>query len=82
MKADAACRSCGAAIRWVQTINGRRMPMDVEPAADGNVWLTGIKNGTPQVLVALTADAVPANVPVRYHSHFVTCPQADEWRRP
>jgi hypothetical protein len=30
------CRSCGAAIRWATTVNGKRMPVDDEPVPDGN----------------------------------------------
>jgi len=82
MKADAECRSCRAPVRWVVTAaNGKRMPIDPTPVPDGNVWIDGMQDGVPRVLVALSADSVPANVPLRYVSHFVTCPQRDEWRK-
>ena len=34
---DTACRSCGEPIRWVETRQGKRMPLDVEESSDGNV---------------------------------------------
>ena len=79
---SAHCRSCGAPVRWVITeANDRRMPIDPEPVEDGNVWVIEIRQGTPIVGVALTGDAVPASVPLRYVSHFVTCPDRDTWRK-
>lgn len=81
MIADSHCRSCKAPIRWTLTVNGKRMPIDPDPAPDGNVWVTGITEGIPTIEVALTGDAVPASVPIRYHSHFVTCPDRDSWRK-
>jgi len=81
MKANATCRSCRMPIRWVMTANGKRMPLDPSPDPEGNVWIVGMEEGVPSVEVALTADAVPANVPFRYVSHFVTCPDRDSWRK-
>jgi hypothetical protein len=82
MRADAQCRSCKAPVRWVITAaNGKRMPLDPEPVQDGNVWIEGMQDGVPLVQVALSGDGVPRNVPIRYVSHFVTCPQREEWRR-
>jgi hypothetical protein len=34
------CRPCGASIVWATTVNGKAMPVDVEPAENGNVRLT------------------------------------------
>jgi hypothetical protein len=30
------CESCGARIRWTVTAAGKRLPVDADPAADGN----------------------------------------------
>lgn len=72
----AVCRSCGAPVMWFYTANGKRMPLDPEP--DGLGSLT-IHNG-----LAVQADSLPFEVgpEVRYRSHFVTCPHADQHRRP
>jgi hypothetical protein len=72
------CRSCGAPIRWAQTELGRRMPLDAEP-------YDGPEPAGLFVLRAGVAVAVPPAVfddEPRYRSHFATCPDRDDWRRP
>ena len=82
MKPNGNCRTCGHPIVWVITdANGRRMPLDPEPVADGNVWVDRIEGGSRVVMVALHADAVPRSIALRYQSHFVSCKDANEWRR-
>lgn len=72
------CRSCGAPITWALTESGKRMPIDVEPAADGNLmFLTSVLGvQTPQVMQA--RDALGG---ARYKSHFATCPNAHVHRK-
>lgn len=82
MKPNTQCRSCGAPVRWaVTTANRKRMPLDPEPVPDGNVWVDHMEMGTPVVNVVLSHDEVPRSVPLTYQSHFVSCPQRDEWRK-
>ena len=82
MRASSNCRSCGAPIRWCVTdANRKRMPVDPDPVEDGNVWVMRVEQGTPIIGVALHGSAVPASEALRYVSHFVTCPDRDEWRR-
>lgn len=82
MQADGACRSCKAPVRWVLVAgSNRRMPLDPTPSPNGNVWVTEWLAHTPVVSVVANPDAVPSNVPTRYTSHFVTCPDAKEWRK-
>jgi len=69
-----ACRSCGADILWVVTVNGKAMPLDPDPVEDGNVTVEG---GIATVLGPLEA----VSEPVLYVTHFQGCPDADEWRR-
>src|SRR5947209_3895048 len=33
------CSSCKAPVLWVRLPSGKRLPLDPEPRADGNVWL-------------------------------------------
>ena len=86
-----ACRSCDAPILWVVTQAGRSMPLDPDPVEGGNVEMTGrygeTRQGTVVPLVVVHAggeqlalDGVPTAP--RYVSHFATCPNADEHRRP
>jgi hypothetical protein len=71
------CRSCTAPIVWATTGGGKRMPVDAEPVADGNVELSPV-NGNP---VATVLDA-PSLIPgALRRSHFVTCPDAGAWRQ-
>lgn len=91
------CLSCGRPILWaVVEASGRRMPVDVEPVAGGNVFLSRIvdeigesRDGVVHVRVArdvLLATIIPAGEDVadrdRYVSHFATCPYAAQHRRP
>ena len=75
------CRSCGQAIRWVQTEKGRPMPLDFMPTPDGNVTIETNESGRgPVVKVWGDPTAIPAGRQ-RFVSHFVTCPNAKEHRR-
>jgi hypothetical protein len=70
------CRSCGAPIIWCVTASEKRMPLDAEPVADGNIVLDGEKALYlgPAGQRALAADVK------RYKSHFATCPNAKTHR--
>lgn len=82
MRASSNCRSCGAPIRWCITdANSKRMPVDPEPVEDGNIWVIRTEQGTPIIGVALQGANVPASAPLRYQSHFVSCPNSSEWRK-
>jgi hypothetical protein len=70
-----ACRSCGAPIRWVITVNDKRMPVDDEPVPDGNVLLDGDR------ATVIDPGQLLLDDPPRFVSHFATCPNADHHRR-
>lgn len=74
------CRSCGAPILWAQTVNDRRIPIDADPVDDGNLVLTYPSPGTALALVVDPAQTTLGDPP-RYISHYVTCPDADSWRK-
>lgn len=84
-----SCRSCGAAVRWVRTQDGKMMPLDVDPRDDGNLVLTGTtataRSGDRVPVVRYVDGEAPAlpglDPPTRYVSHFATCEHADSWRR-
>jgi len=73
------CRSCPAEVIWAITTKDRMMPVDVEPNPDGNVEITYDGLGRAHAVVhgqtPMTMDGV------MHMSHFVTCPNADEWRK-
>lgn len=66
------CRSCQAPIIWVRTTAGRRMPLDAQPTAQGNVVL---RDGVATVLSGPAPDG-NGRMP-----HHATCPDAAQWRR-
>jgi hypothetical protein len=80
------CRSCGAAIRWATTVNGKRTPVDDQPVPDGDLVLSDPTPGAyaPNVAKYVAPDQPPlfdVEEPPRFVSHFATCPNADQHRR-
>lgn len=70
-----ACRSCGEPIRWAKTSAGKNIPVDIEPTSEGNIVF---EDGVAVVLPALQAKTYDGE---KFISHFVTCEDADKWRR-
>ncbi len=86
---SAVCRTCGAAIWWAHTTAGRAIPIDSDPVPGGNVVATGARTQQSTVSNAIVTrpeikveerGMFPDDRP-RYNAHFVTCPNADEWRK-
>lgn len=74
------CRSCGAPVTWTLTVKGKRIPLNPEPVPDGNI-VPVIIDGERRARVVTEANPAPDGVQ-RFKSHYATCPQADEWRKP
>jgi len=76
------CRSCGQPITWAETEGGERMPCDAHPVVGGNVRLVERPGRVPLArVVGDTVDMFDATDDgTRFYAHFVTCPQAAEWR--
>jgi hypothetical protein len=72
------CRSCKAAVIWAETEAGKRMPVDAEPSADGNVRLRE-RDGLAPLAVVLKVAEVFGKTGLRT-SHFKSCPDAADWR--
>lgn len=76
------CSSCDAPVIWALTTNGKKIPIDFEPALDGNIVL---RRRTDGALIALVPG--PATVGLedfhdeRRKSHFATCPNAKRHRK-
>jgi hypothetical protein len=78
----AFCGSCTQPIIWCSTVKGRLMPVDFDPHPDGNILLhERTRLGPLAEVVAVGQDGLLPGEALR-HSHFVTCPQADQHRRP
>lgn len=75
------CRACKAPLLWVvMTGTGKKNPLDVQPAALGNVRLTGQYQGDAPIAGAVTK-ASPAQPGEKlYVSHFATCPKASRFK--
>lgn len=80
MKIMSKCKSCGAEIMWIQTVNGKPMPCDPKPipfVEDKTGSLTLVtKDGR---VVRAKADA--SSDEFGYVSHFATCPNANQHRK-
>jgi hypothetical protein len=77
-----SCRSCPASVIWASTVKGKAMPVDFEPDPDGNVQLTARPGRAPLAeFVGVGQGGLLDGEPLR-HSHFTTCPNADQHRRP
>lgn len=77
----AQCRSCGAAIRWGRTQNGKNMPVDAAPSRSGTVVLD-VHGGVLHagVLVGAQLAAVRRSTRPLHEPHWVNCPHAKTWR--
>lgn len=69
------CKTCGAAIEWVLTRKGKRMPLDVAPTLYGE-FVVVIENGQ-----LIARKRTPDDLGAARTSHFATCPQAAQHRR-
>jgi hypothetical protein len=75
------CRSCGAVIFWMNTTTNSRMPVDFEPAEDGNIRLDSEIEGLVEVLGKKATAAARAKGEKLYRSHYATCPNAAKHRK-
>jgi hypothetical protein len=77
----AHCRSCEALIVWTLTEKGKRMPVDAEPVAGGNLRLDHERPVHSFVVEPSLLDELDTTDDgKRYVSHFSTCPDAATWR--
>lgn len=74
------CRGCGAEMRWALTDKGRGIPLDPEPVETGNLVLADeAADGRP--IVRYVRKGEDTGIQPRYVSHFVTCPEAESFKR-
>jgi len=73
------CGTCRAPIIWAVTVHGRRMPVDADPAADGNITLD--LRGGPMPLARVLTTAQRFGRRDLHKCHFATCPHAAAHRR-
>ena len=76
------CRTCGAPITWARTHKDKTMPLDADPVPTGDFVIVAhvaTPHGMAPLVEKVTADTADRD---RYTTHFVTCPDRDEHRRP
>lgn len=75
---DQACRSCKAPILWaISSKTGNRIPINEAPPepGKGNVMLDApLSPGPPTARYVTPGEG-------SHVTHFVTCPDADSWRK-
>lgn len=76
-----ACRSCGEPIIWAETEKGKRMPVNPEPADNGNLRLVERDGDVPLAVYDTAKTEALFGDDRRYLSHFPTCKHATGWRR-
>jgi len=77
------CKSCNAPIVWAITPKGKRAPIDAEPSDKGNIRIqTDAAAPIAHYLSEIELAAARASGERLHLSHFVTCPQAAQHRRP
>ncbi len=73
------CRGCDAEIVWATTKAGKSMPLDPRPHPEGNIEAHADASGRWHVDVVHAEDQATM-FGTFYLSHFVTCPNAKEFR--
>jgi hypothetical protein len=74
------CSSCNGGIIWAKTISGKKMPIDAAPVSHGNIALEETREGL--VAHVMSTKALQDANCERYVSHFATCRDATQHRRP
>ena len=78
--AGARCKSCGARIIWaVSATTGALMPVDFAPSEHGTIALE--PDGNEWVGRSVRSDEARTGLVLR-KSHFATCPNGAQHRRP
>ncbi|HSN21678.1 MAG TPA: hypothetical protein VLS49_13430 [Usitatibacter sp.] len=77
------CRSCSAPIIFAITKNDRRIPLDPEPVADGNILVTnGLDaSGKPAKFAEQVDRAIQPPGKALYRSHFASCDKPEAFRK-
>lgn len=67
------CKDCHQEIRWIITPKGKRMALDPQPCAIGNVVIDRLDDKNQEYGHVLKKDEDP--VALRYVPHVATCPE-------
>ena len=68
---------------WAKTANGKAIPVDADASPDGNIRVDPRTEPMgASVLSGAALETARAAGEKLHKTHFVTCPQRREWRRP
>lgn len=76
-RADGNCTKCGALLKWIKTESGKNMPLNFP----GEQRIVVVAKHPEQAGDPDYQKELMGVVQLTYTSHFVTCPNADEFRR-
>lgn len=76
----ATCKTCRAPMRWVKTEKGKNMPVDEKPTENGPFVL--VPDTDPPEVEWLSPRARSNHPGPFFTSHFETCPNRKQFRRP
>ena len=81
---ETTCRACGKKIMFLKTHNGKTVPVDAEsvyfvPDIRGKNLYVLPDGGTLRGVEPMEGDQ---DKHIGYISHFATCPNADQFRKP
>lgn len=80
--ASTTCRSCDAPIRWARNVvTNKGLPLDPDPVENGNLVLVDMGSDSEELTVRYVKRGEDVGNAQRYQTHFVSCPDADNWRR-
>lgn len=78
------CKGCGAKIKWIRTIGGKKMPVDPEAvfvtAREGSERFVTDEGAVISGRLA-RLDEVGSRTPLAYVPHWKTCPNAADFRQ-
>lgn len=77
---SARCGSCHSEIEWATSEAGRAIPIDAQPVDDGNLAVRRVGNELHSRVVKPDDELGPDEK--RGVSHFATCPNANQHRKP
>ncbi len=83
-RAAGRCGTCNSRVIWTLTAAEKRMPVDPDPATEGNLLLVPSQTGRHVRSIVLRdrgLETAAARGEPLHLSHFATCPQADKHRR-
>ena len=74
------CKSqrCGATIVWCDTVNGRKMPLDEQPSADGKWRIEDEDKAVPTAIYVPAAERLGRDD--LHESHWATCIDAASFK--